>query len=92
MEWWSHDTTKMADITRSDMARHHVLAASVLPTINMFTSPECEGLFQMQSATVTHGHTNLWAQHESGDIAGRPHETVYSAGDFPMYYRGSMPQ
>ncbi|OAX38955.1 hypothetical protein K503DRAFT_782503 [Rhizopogon vinicolor AM-OR11-026] len=40
MQWWSHDTAKMADITRSHTARHDVPAASVSPDVNMFAAPD----------------------------------------------------
>jgi len=52
MQWWLHDTTKMGDITRSDVARHRVLAGTIPPDVDTaFTAPE-------------HGHDQLrlWAQ------------------------------
>lgn len=50
MQWWSHDTTKMGDITRSDTARHRVLAATIQPDENKFTPG-------MHNPTVMHGQT-----------------------------------
>ncbi|KAG1730673.1 uncharacterized protein EDB91DRAFT_1085348 [Suillus paluster] len=41
MQWWSHDRTKMADITRSDMARYRVLDAA-MPSGNV-TMPTVQG-------------------------------------------------
>ncbi|OJA08563.1 hypothetical protein AZE42_03352 [Rhizopogon vesiculosus] len=78
-QWWSHDTAKMADITRSHMARHGVPAASesVSPDVNMFAAPDsAEGL-----PTIPHNQMNqLWVQHRSGDISMYS-GTGYSTGD-----------
>ncbi|KAG1747674.1 hypothetical protein EDB19DRAFT_1905417 [Suillus lakei] len=72
MEWWSHDRTKIAEITRSDMTYHRVLDAA---NANMPAAQDFEWFKQLYDATLAQDSSRLshsWAQHQSGEFARRP--------------------
>lgn len=77
MEWWSHDRTKMAEITWIDMARHRALdAATVSPNATTLPAQDYEWFTQLYNANMVQDNSRLnhpWASYQSGDFTRRSH-------------------
>ncbi|KAG1846222.1 hypothetical protein DFJ58DRAFT_799523 [Suillus subalutaceus] len=76
LEWWSHDRTKMANITWTEMAHHRVLDAAMSPNVTTLTAQDYEWFTQLYNANMVQDNSRLnhpWPSHQSGDFTTRPH-------------------